>query len=287
MLIRDESNRVPAEVGEGGLYIIPLQEEYEILDHREDCILFIYNNTQLSLHRNPATGEWWLMNGDGLPRIIPKNYYYAMKCGRQGWLTFPVPKNGCASLLKSALHYDGQLTTAETKGDEFAWAAFNQKRRAVEIPLERFKATREALLESHRAFIVSSPERERVLRWMNWVNTNRYNKFYTYDLPPEKLAEEILWSHAFVTKDPYICDPHAVSQRVFRQRFADILFDGDREGFDKRVETVELKDLPSFYRDAFGAELVKNNITPEARKIFKWDSLSPQIQQKIEEIAEK
>lgn len=285
IIIRDEVNSLPAVIRNDGVFVPAINKSLEVVGEDEEGIGVIYEKHHLKLIENPVTGEWWLMNGDGSPRIVPKNNFRPLVCKAHGWVTLPVPKNGCASLLKTALHYDNYITDAETKSNEMAWVAFDKKRSLVEVPYYEVKESGILSNGSFKVFIVVSDERSRLLRWMNWQNTNRYNKYYTYSLPPEKLADEMLWSRKFITRGLCGCDQHALGQKVFVERFRDMFFNGDQALFDRCVERVDLKELPDFYIKSFGKPLIKNNVTPDAKKIFRWESLTAAQREAIDRMA--
>lgn len=285
IIIRDEANRLNGVLVEDGLFIPSIQRTLEVVDEDDEGINVIYEKNHLKLVENPVTREWWLLDGNGAPRIIPKNNFRPLVCKNLKWIALPIPKNGCASLLKSALYYDNYITEPERSDNEMAWVAFNKKRSLVELPY--YKARDGGMLTdgTHKVFMVVSDERSRLLRWMNWQNTNRYNKFYSYDLPTEKLVDELLWSRRFITKGFYTCDQHALSQKVFTDRFCELYFKGDKELFERSVERVDLKELPEFFLKNFGKQLVKNNVTPENKKRFRWEELTDSQRVLIDRLA--
>lgn len=134
-----------------------------------------------------------------------------------------------------------------------------------------------------KRFIVLSEEDKRIVRWMNWLCNRRYCRFYSFDLPDERLVDEFLWSLPYVALNRGSkADYHCLPQRLYMKLVINEQYDGDIESFNKLVDKVDLKDLADYHRDVLGVELLKNNVTSSDKKRFSLESLTEVQREKLE-----
>lgn len=246
-----------------------------------DRLEVLYGIEPGSLLRNPVTGEWWALNQYGSPWIVAENHYRPIICHAHKWICFIIPKNGCSSVLKSALYYDGMLSTEEYKGSKFIWdGCFTERNESKKLEyLETMSI--DTMYPDYKKFVVLCDERDRVMRWMNYLNKARYARYYSYELDDKSLADEMLWSMRTVAfSNRYSCDQHILPQSVFLYRYKEIY-----KGMDE-VERVQLSELPEWYERNFGEPLVKNNISDPASKRFHFENLTASQQEIIEKWCE-
>lgn len=265
MILRKETERIELTRKNGYLINEALKLVFEIVDCTEDEYTVIYNCANMFIRRNPVTNEWWLLDSDRTPFIVAMNYYRPVYCGKHKWMCHTIGKNGCASLIKSALWYDGRMTEEQRDGNEFVWGDYPSLCSGQKLT---FDMTKMSLPEDWKKFIVVSPPLERFARWVNWVLKNRYNKYYSFDLPKDKFLDEVVWSYPLVTSHFLKCDPHALSQETFIERIVQMYYGGDRERFNREVERVELKDLKEFYLDTFKEPLILNNVSRPEERVY-------------------
>lgn len=255
-----------------GQYVPSVGKYRKIPFERVDVM---FGNQLGSLVQNPFTKEWWLLDSSGSTWIVPLNHYKPVICHKQKWICFIIPKNGCSSILKSALWYDGLIDEEALKDENHIWNS-NYMPKVCERLMEYTETTNiDELYPDYKKFIVLGNEKERLMRWMNWMNKRQYNKFYSYDASDVDLAEEMLWSLDLLTQNPFVCDQHVLPQNVFIEQYSKVY-----KGMDK-VERVDLKDLPEWYQKSFGAPLIKNNVSSAKDKRFIYDYLSVELKMSI------
>lgn len=113
----------------------------------------------------PITQEYWLMDDKKTPCITSKPYIYRpLQCQHDNYICHTISKNGCASVLKSILWADGKISKAEKVSNAFIWASYRDYP-YYQGDIDAYGGTR---------FIALQPEKDRIIRWANWLNTNRY-----------------------------------------------------------------------------------------------------------------
>lgn len=108
-------------------------------------------------------------------------------------------------------------------------------------------------------FVVLEDPFKRFLRWLNWSWKNKYNKYYNFNLSKEDFIKEHLWSLPYITRELVCCDEHVIQQEKYFEHIR-------KEGFEPLV--VQLSDLPIFFKNQFGVELIKNNVSSPSERIF-------------------
>lgn len=91
------------------------------------------------------------------------------------------------------------------------------------------------------------------------VLENKYNKYYNFNLSKEDFIKEHLWSLPYITRELVCCDEHVIQQEKYFEHIR-------KEGFEPLV--VQLSDLPIFFKNQFGVELIKNNVSSPSERIF-------------------
>lgn len=180
--------------------------------------------------------------------------------------------------MKSALWYDGKMTEEEKNGNNFVWGDYNNRCQRKQLNFEQLRLP---IISEYKKFVVLSDEIDRKLRWMNWVHKNKYNRYYTFDLPKDKAIEELIWSIPLLVAHPYKSDPHCLSQKHFLESFVKIHYEGDTEKFNNEVIKVELKNLKEFYQDNFGEPLILNNVSDPKKKRFSINDLSERQRERL------
>ena len=217
---------------------------------------------------NPVCDNYWLCNMSGAPWLAANNIYKPIKCDTLKYITFPISKNGCSCLLKSALHYDNHISQEVTNSEKFIWEnpqVFSKVRMENsdrENFVERYK--------DYKKFIVLQPENERFIRFLNWSHKQKYNVFYNFNLSLEDSRKEHEWSMPLITINPYYCDQHALSQDAHIEQYVNLFYNGDKSEFDKDVEIVQLKDLPEWFAETFKAPMIMNNIDKPEDWLYKF-----------------
>lgn len=279
IILRIEDKKEPLRFM-GGFFFRGNEPVFEVFEEGEGFMGVLGQNDYRQLRQNPATKEWWLLDSIGTPFIVPKNHYLPFFCTKHKWVSYVIGKNGCASLLKSALWYDGDITLQQKNDNKFVWEHYMQECGKHRVGYLQAKN----IPKDFKKFIVLSDPIERVVRWMNWVYRFKYNKWYTYDQPKEKLVEELIWSLQLTTKHPFKSDSHVLPQSEFIKNITKLFYDGDSALFDKEVERVDLKNLQEFYRDTFGEPFVLNNISKPEDRVFSVSDLTPELVASLRDI---
>lgn len=256
-------------------YILPngnftyLNEQNEVINSKEfNVVNLIYDGELVKFVYNPISNNYWFCNSHGIPWIMPKNIYQPVKCDKLKYIVFPIPKNGCSCLVKSALFYDGHISPEYTESNEFIWgrADLTSKIRMAVVTRENFVER----YKDYKKFIVLQPENERFIRFLNWSHKHRYNKFYNFNLSLNESRREHEWSLPLVTSNPFCCDEHAVTQDTHVKMYIDLFFNGDKEAFDENVEVVQLSELPEWFEKTFGEKMIMNNIEKPEDWLYKF-----------------
>lgn len=253
----------------GGAKFEFFYEKDEIINNSVfHVIAVVINNNFGKLIYNPISDNYWFCNMVGCPWITPNNIYYPIKCETLNYIGFPIPKNGCSCILKSALYYDTFISNEAAKSEKFIWEDANiysnvrMKVNSRENFIDNYK--------NYKKFIVIQPENERFIRFLNWSHKRRYNTYYNFDLSLENSKKEHEWALPLITIDPYCSDQHAITQSVHIKQYIDLFYAGDKKAFDKDVEKVQLKDLPEWFSNTFGKPMITNNIDKPEDWLYKF-----------------
>lgn len=174
-------------------------------------------------------------------------------CHKLKFISFIISKNGCSSILKTSMVHDGTYDTIQDHS--FIW---NNPQYCFEKNVIQNIAKCHAYPD-YIKFVVLEDPFKRFLRWLNWSWKNKYNKYYNFNLSKEDFIKEHLWSLPYITRELVCCDEHVIQQEKYFEHIR-------KEGFEPLV--VQLSDLPIFFKNQFGVELIKNNVSSPSERIF-------------------
>lgn len=219
----------------------------------------------LHLLRSPS-GLWYLMcDAGGFPvaGIDPMPSYRLLACRRLRWLALVVAKNGCSSLLASALAAEGLVPREDLeKLENPAWGLCDKDGvrlhdGLIARPGCEAAALAEAASCNWRIFRVTSPETERAVRWADMMVT-RWRHYGNLDrLERKAAADTLLWlrDYADGVRSEFFMDEHVIHPALSLAR---LRRDTDFAG---KFEEVPLRSLAEWYGDSFGEPLVRNNVS--------------------------
>lgn len=254
------------------------------LMNREFSIMFHFQ-------QNPITGQWWMLRDSDICPTISKTFEVPTRfvvCHKLKYVSLIIPRNGCSSLVSSALYYDNKIDAEFVK-------QMNEKRHqiwlykkgdkklvnAVRVPVTEIEEIENGKYKDYKKFIVVDDERHRYVRWMNRLLSNHYNPQVDYDLSDDKLFDELTWMYQYCNGKGsiYQCDEHAMPIRRYKEIASKTFKDSDF--FSREFEEVELKNLRTWFKDNFDAPMIENNVsTPEERK-WKWEEFTDEQQAAI------
>lgn len=213
--------------------------------------------------QNPVTRELWVLDRTGAPlKYTKRDERYKVGVCRTLRCTFPiVSRNGCSSLVKTALVADGLMDESDTR---FVWST--RVFGGAVLPPARGCVLDG--VEDYRRFVVVDDERRRTFRWVDHVLRHGLCPYLRRpgELSREDHLREALWAGPILFGDPWANDQHAIPQKLYLERLERYALKGGAalESFER----VPLENLADWFAEAFGRPLVKNNVTPAAKRIF-------------------
>lgn len=227
--------------------------EIKIYHEDEQGFYVDYQNQVYRLEYNPISKNYWFMYLNKTPFIRGCWFVRANICHKLKFISFIISKNGCSSILKTSMVHDGTYDTIQDHS--FIW---NNPQYCFEKNVIQNIAKCHAYPD-YIKFVVLEDSFKRFLRWLNWSWKNKYNKYYNFNLSKEDFIKEHLWSLPYITRELVCCDEHVIQQEKYFEHIR-------KEGFEPLV--VQLSDLPIFFKNQFGVELIKNNISSPSERIF-------------------
>lgn len=257
--------------------------KYEVIGKDDDGSLFVKtsNYTAAYFVYNPWQGIYLYCNEAKVPNIYIDNHIQIIKCDSLKYIAFPIAKNGCSCLIKSALVYDG-IDTAEN--NDFIWQNYSKTSKMTFFGGEARAILNNEKYKNYKRFIVLQDEQERFIKYINWTHKNKYNKMFDLSLPKHESFMEHIWMQKIMTAHPYIYDQHAASQKLHIKEFIRQLYEGDEEKFNQEVERVHLDNLKDWFQDQFGKPMIMNNIDSEDDKIYKLNELNTEERKALDDL---
>lgn len=272
-IYNEEKNEVVFEKG----------AKLDVIGRDDDGSFFVKKNQYSGMYfvYNPWQNVFILCNEAKVPNIYIDNHIQIIKCDSLKYIAFPISKNGCSCLMKSALVYDG-LDNGEN--DHFVWMNYSNTSKMCFYDGAARVILNDEKFKDYKRFIVVQDEHERFIKYINWTHKNKYNKLFDLSLPKHESFMEHIWFQKIMAAHPYIYDQHAVSQKFHIKEIIRQLYKSNSERFNQEVEQVQLDNLKDWFQNQFGKPMIMNNIDSEDDKLFKLDELNTEERKALDDL---
>lgn len=76
------------------------------------CLMNKEFSIMFHFQQNPITGQWWMLRDSDICPTISKTFEVPTRfvvCHKLKYVSLIIPRNGCSSLITSALYYDNKI----------------------------------------------------------------------------------------------------------------------------------------------------------------------------------
>lgn len=260
--------------------------DISVLGEDEDGdIVCSHGNTTRYLINNRISDRYMLTDPAKRLPVRIFNFCQVIKCDSLKYICFIISKNGCSCILKSALEYDGIQKIPE---NSFAWEAVyydsNGKAPCVHIGYDIKTLLESDKFKDYKKFIILQDEHERFMKFINFSHKKHYNKYVNMTLDKDASFDEHIFLYPYFTKSIFACDQHALSQRAHIMEVIRQVYGGDQDRFMDDVEFVHLDNLKDWFKDAFGKDMLLNNMDSKWDMKYSLESLSKEQHDKLDNL---
>lgn len=199
-----------------------------------------------------------LKDGEPLCELILSNEKKCLFC--------IISKDECEPIVSSLLKYDFN----EEYTDKKLWLkAISDKLSNNHLLFEYFTASENDKFKDYKKIIVLSNPLDRYISFVNHIyNVNEYN--YLVDKQEQdkvKLTNQILmlWQR-MINISSHKYSKHAIPQRFY--------YEGYKTLFGNDLNVVFIEDLPNYYKELTGNELISNNFMDDNEHLITKDTMS-------------
>lgn len=194
---------------------------------------------------------------------------------------FIISKNGCSSILSSILHYEYpefKYNNDNKVWDQFGWVSLNNKQFIYRFNLLNSKNLLKELHDKDYTFFVSI--RNPLDRFISWAN--EYNNieiifgiYGKWNTVKKTTNQEFINEYLNLLNKDF----HAIPQTIILNVYDKLC---DELGIN--LEYVNGNDLPEYFKQLTGVELIKNNIKTDSQRVITKDKLTEDELKQINEI---
>lgn len=191
-----------------------------------------------------------------------------------------IGKNACASVIASALYYDNKIDKEYIKNEnKNVWETNPQLIHNFYTYMGQDNHYYVNLPKDMILFCVISDPLDRFIRFLNWNRRDSFRHYLHHNqLTYSQIIDEALFFLPYLQKSlSFVYDEHAIFQK-------NIIINTEKF-LNRTAELVPIKTLPEWFKNKFGVDFIRSNVSLNSQRIFNKDMMTKEQKSLFYDIA--